>query len=265
MHNEDISDIKRRKLSLLIEYDGTDYHGWQRQKGQRTIQEVVENSLRRITGEEIKTVSAGRTDAGVHALGQVASFVTDSSLSCDTIKRALNALLPGDIRILDVKEVAMDFHPRYSARSKSYIYLIDISQKVSPFISRYVCHLKKDLDTARMKEALQYLKGTHDFSSFRASGCSARTTTRTIYEISIDEIEEFSFLGFTLRDKLVRIRIEGNAFLRHMVRIMVGTIVEAGRGKITPRDIPRIINECNRNLAGITYPAKGLFLEKVYY
>ncbi len=264
MHKGDIS-VRIRKLSLLIEYDGTDYHGWQKQKGQKTIQEVVENSLRRITGKDIKTVSAGRTDAGVHALGQVASFATDLSLSCDTIKRALNAILPCDIRILDVKEVDMDFHPRYSAKSKSYIYLINISPKVSPFISRYVCHLKKSPDTGRMKEVFEYLKGTHDFSSFRASGCSARTTTRTIYEISIDELEEFSFLGFTLRDRLLRIRIEGNAFLRHMVRIMVGTILEAGMGKITHHDIPRIINKCDRSLAGITYPAKGLFLEKVYY
>ncbi len=261
-----------RRLKLVIEYDGSRYHGWQRQtvtsplaKDRVTIQSILEERLSRITTEKIKLVGAGRTDAGVHALGQVAAFTTKSSLSPEVLKRALNSLCPPDIRILDVEEVSPHFHPRFSAKAKSYLYFIIRTDRPPVFLNSYCWPIRAELDITAMKEAAGYLIGTHDFSAFRASGCSAKTTVRSITELSIEEGEFIPFMGIQIQERFVRFRICGNAFLRYMVRNIIGTLVEIGKGKRPVSSIREILKSGDRKLAGITAPAQGLFLERVYY
>jgi len=254
-----------RKIRLTIEYDGTDYGGWQVQPNAVTIQEVIENALRRITGETVRLAAAGRTDAGVHALGQVAAFSTRSSHSPGVFLKALNSMLPRDIRISEAIEVEEGFHPRYDARSKRYIYLIDLSEVQSPFLYRYAWHIPFSLDISAMKEASRCLLGRHDFSSFRGSGCGAKSSVRTIISFGVGVIENPEILGLSFRGRLLRIGVEGDAFLRHMVRNIVGTLVEIGRGKIAPGEMSGIMEGADRRLAGPTAPARGLFLERIDY
>lgn len=254
-----------RQIKLLIEYRGTNYHGWQKQKGKLTIQSVIEDKLSRITREKIKLIGAGRTDAGVHALGQVAAFRTESKHPPEVFKRALNSLLPSDIRIIEAAEVPLDFHPRFSAKEKSYIYLICLEQRPSVFLSDLCWAFPGELNLEAMKEASQYVIGRHDFSGFRASGCGARSTIRTVSEFSIEEHPDLPFLGIRIESRFLIFRIKGDAFLRYMVRNIVGTLVEIGKGKRDSLSIKEIINKGDRRLAGLTAPARGLFLEKVYY
>jgi tRNA pseudouridine38-40 synthase len=254
-----------RHIRLLIQYDGTAYGGWQVQPNAATIQGLIEQSLKKITGEEINVIAAGRTDAGVHALAQVACFRTSSRLAPDIFQKALNALLPCDIRITETAESDDTFHARFSARGKSYFYLISTDRIVSPFLHRYVWRLPYELDFNAMKEAMFYFRGTHDFSAFRGSGCSAKTTVRTIAEATAQNLAALEFITASIEGNFIKFRFEGNAFLRHMVRNMVGTIVEAGKGKIKPEDIERIMNSCDRRCAGPTAPAQGLFLERIEY
>lgn len=250
---------------MLIQYDGTDYHGWQVQPGAITIQAVLEDSLGRITGQVTTLIVAGRTDAGVHALGQVAAFSTASPLPATTLMRALNALLPGDIRIMDAVDEKEEFHPRYDARGKTYFYLIALGSTLSPFFERYAWRLPCPLDTQRMARAAEYLKGTHDFSSFRASGCGAKSPVRTVSSVSVERYHSLDFMTAEIRGDFLKVQVEGDAFLRHMVRAMVGTLVETGKGKIAPEEVGKILRSRDRNLAGPTAPAKGLFLERVWY
>ena len=254
-----------RNIKLIIEYDGSRYHGWQRQKGKVTIQSVLEECISKITSEKNRLISAGRTDAGVHSLGQVATFRTDTSHAPHVFKRALNSLLPPDIRIIDASEVAPDFHPRFSAKAKSYLYFICIEERPPVFIANYCWPVKKTLDLEAMKEASLHIVGTHDFSGFRASGCGARTKVRTIYELKIETQKRIPFLGTEFENEFIVIRVTGNAFLRYMVRNIVGTLVETGMGKRPAHSIKQILEQADRRLAGITAPAKGLFLERVYY
>jgi len=254
-----------KRIRLVIEYDGTNYHGWQRQKDKVTIQSVLEERLERITSEKIKLVSAGRTDAGVHSLGQVAAFSTSRRLTPEEFKRALNSLLPDDIRIIEVEEVPLDFHPRFSAKAKSYLYFIYIGERPPVFVSRYCWPVKAELNIKEMEEASRYIIGTHDFSGFRASGCGARTTVRSVFEVSIDKESTIPLLGIKIEEGFIKFRVMGNAFLRYMVRNIVGTLVEIGRGKRKADSILDILKKGDRQLAGITAPAKGLFLERVYY
>ncbi|MCX7792888.1 MAG: tRNA pseudouridine(38-40) synthase TruA [Thermodesulfovibrionales bacterium] len=254
-----------RKIRLLIEYRGTNYHGWQKQKGKITIQSAIEERLNRITGEEIKLIGAGRTDAGVHALGQVAVFKTESRHHPEVFKRALNSLLPPDIRIIDSSEVSLDFHPRFSARAKSYIYLIYLEKKPPVFLADLCWAIPHELDLKAIRSASQRITGRHDFSGFRAAGCGARTTIRTISELSIEEQDEVSIAGIKIKGKLIVFQITGDAFLRYMVRNIVGTLLEIGRGKRDISSIEEILLRGDRRLAGITAPARGLFLKEVYY
>ena len=254
-----------RYIRLLIEYDGTNFHGWQSQKSGGTIQDIIVEKIRSITGEDVRLTAASRTDAGVHALGQVAVFGTDSSLESEVIMRALNAKLPPDIRILDAKETDGDFHPRYRAIKKSYFYIISEGGQQSAFLYRYMWCVRKKLDTGSMIEAASLILGEHDFSSFRGTGCGAKHPVRTVNSADISRPEELSFMTARIKGDFVKIRIEANAFLRHMVRNIVGTLVEVGRGRISPSDFKKILESRDRKAAGPTAPAKGLFLGKITY
>jgi tRNA pseudouridine38-40 synthase len=254
-----------RNIRLLIQYDGTAYNGWQIQNEGNTIQGIIESGLEKITGEDIHVIAAGRTDAGVHALGQCACFMTASSLAPDVLREALNAHLPADIRIMSAEEADAGFHARFAALSKSYVYLISTNRIVSPFLQRYIWRLPQKLDVNAMADAIKLLKGTHDFSAFRGSGCGAKTPIRTINEVSLEDRDSLEFMTLRISGEFLKFRFEGDAFLRHMVRNMVGTVVEVGRGRMAPSDINKLFIEGDRRCAGPTAPAQGLFLGKINY
>jgi len=248
-----------------MEYDGTGFHGWQTQKNKPAIQTVLEETILRITGERSKVIGASRTDAGVHAFGQVAAFRTNSSLEPGTIQNALNALLPCDIRILEVADVNDAFHPRFDATKKSYLYIIANQRLSSAFLYRYAWAVQQTLDRADMREAARVLVGTHDFSAFQGAGSSVRNTVREIFSLSIEDVKNIDFMTTRFGVNFIKIRIEANGFLRHMVRNITGTLVEIGRGRIPPDHMQGILTSHNRRLAGPTAPACGLFLEKITY
>lgn len=254
-----------RQIKLTIQYDGTRYQGWQSQKTGITLQDTIAGSIRVITNEYVTLLGASRTDAGVHALGQVAAFCTNSGLSVDVLKRALNAKLPADIRIHLLEETDGAFHPRFDALKKRYIYFLSLDRCRSAFFYKYSWHIPGVFNLKAMQEASSLIKGTHDFSSFRASGCGARTTVRTISAISVEALEALDFMNFRIKGDFMKITVEADAFLRHMVRNIVGTLVEIGRGRKTVDGMSSILNAKDRTKAGPTSPAAGLFLEKIYY
>lgn len=254
-----------RNIKLVIAYDGTDYRGWQRQSEGTTIQGLIEAAIERLTGAHSALNSAGRTDSGVHALGQVAAFRTQSDLSLDTIRRALNALLPPDVRVLDATEADRSFHPRYSALGKRYLYFILVSQSPVLFVDRYVWHMPYELDLDAMRSAASVLAGQRDFRAFMASGSSVKGTVRNMRELSIEEAPSVPFLGLNIEGSLIRIAVEADGFLRHMVRNIVGTLVDVGQGQYGDAQVQDILNSLDRGRAGDTAPAKGLFMEQVYY
>jgi len=249
----------------MLQYDGSAYQGWQSQQSGRTIQDVIEDRLAQIAGSRLRLTGAGRTDAGVHALEQVAAFSVESGLPAETFQRALNATLPPDIRVLAADDVDPAFHPRYDATGKRYGYLASMRSRPSAFFPRFLWELRHGLDIAAMQNAAALLIGTHDFSAFRGSGCSAKSPVRAVTAILLDTMETMPFLGWTLQGNFLRIQIEANAFLRHMARNIVGTLVEVGIGKIPPEAVGDILRARDRNQAGPTAPARGLFLEKVFY
>ena len=242
-----------KKFKLLLEYDGTAYQGWQVQENRLTIQGVIEDRIFKITGEQSRVIGASRTDAGVHALGQVAAFRTESRFDPETIKKALNALLPQDIRVLDASEVDDLFNPRDSAVKKSYFYIIANQRESSAFIYRYAWLVQQQLNLKPMIDAAQVLIGTHDFSSFKGTGSN------------IKKFWEMDFMTSSIKGEFIKIRIEANGFLRHMVRNIVGTLVEIGRGRFSADRIQEILKSHDRKLAGPTAPARGLFLERIVY
>lgn len=254
-----------RRVRLLLQYDGTAYLGWQSQRSGRTIQDAIEDRLALIAGNRLRLTGAGRTDAGVHALEQVAVFSIESGLPAETFQRALNATLPPDIRVLAADDVDPSFHPRYDATGKRYGYLAGIRSRPSAFFPRFLWELRHAIDTAAMENAAALLTGTHDFSAFRGSGCSAKSPVRTVSSIRLTRTETLPFLGWQMQGDFLRIQIEANAFLRHMARNIVGTLVAVGTGKIPPEAAGDILRSRDRNQAGPTAPAHGLFLEKVFY
>ena len=254
-----------KKINLLLEYDGTAYQGWQIQKEGITIQGILEEKILKITGERSRVIGAGRTDAGVHALGQVAAFRTISRLEPEAIKRALNALLPYDIKVIETSEVNDSFHPIYDAVKKSYFYIIANQRISSAFLYRYSWQIQQQLELKSMKYAAQTLIGRHDFSSFMGTGSSIKDPEREIFSLSIDKLDNIDFMTVSMRGEFIKIRIEANGFLRHMVRNIVGTLVEIGRGRISPDKINEILKSRDRKLAGPTSPANGLFLERIVY
>jgi len=248
-----------RYFKLTIAYDGTDFHGWQIQANKSTIQGEIVNVLRRITQENVQLHGAGRTDAGVHALGQVASFRTQSALSAGEFQRALNALLPPTVRILAAEEVGPDFNARWSARGKIYRYRLYRGKVVPPMLWRYVLHYPFPLDENAMRDAAARFVGMHDFASFAASTGSEeddkeRSTEREIFSTELVRSPDGEELIFTVR---------GRSFLRYMVRKMVGTLLDVGRGKLQPIDVDRLYELKDRSKAGPTVPPQGLCMVSV--
>ncbi len=254
-----------KKLKILIEYDGTAYHGWQIQKSKPTIQNILEETILRITGEKSKVIGASRTDAGVHALGQVAAFRTQSLLGPETIRKALNATLPYDIRIREIFETNDAFHPRFDAHKKSYFYIIANQRVSSAFLSRYTWIVQQTLERSFMKKAAHTLIGTHDFSSFQGARSNVKNPAREVFSLIIEDLKSIDFMTARFKGNFIKIRIEANGFLRHMVRNIVGTLVEIGRGRISSHEMKDILESHNRRRAGPTAPAHGLFLEKIIY
>ncbi|HHZ02997.1 MAG TPA: tRNA pseudouridine(38-40) synthase TruA [Tissierellia bacterium] len=243
-----------RNIKLIIAYDGTDYYGWQTQLNRPTIQETIEGAIEVITREKVDLIGSGRTDSGVHALGQVANFKATTKIPEEKIKIALNANLPPDIRILESKDVSMDFNSRFDALDKTYMYQIYNDRVGNPFYTRYSYFVPKNLNLKEMEEALKLIVGTHDFKAFMASGSSVKTTVRTVYEANL--IKE---------NNLIKIYIRGNGFLYNMVRIIAGTIIDIGKGLKDISCIEKALTEKDRTLLGQTAPAKGLFLMCVNY
>lgn len=249
-----------RTLKIILQYDGTGYVGWQRQENGTSIQGLLEAALAPIEGRAVTVHGAGRTDAGVHALGQVASVTMATALEGRTLARALNAVLPPDVRVTSVEEAAVGFHARFSATGKVYEYRIVNAPLVSPFLHRYACHIVPPLDVVAMREAAAALVGRHDFVSFQAAGASVGSTERTITGIEWQDGE-----GVDLPLVMRIMRIEGNGFLRHMVRAIAGTLVEVGLRRRPPGCVSEILAARDRTRAGPTAPAKGLFLVRVLY
>ncbi|MBF0319023.1 MAG: tRNA pseudouridine(38-40) synthase TruA [Nitrospirae bacterium] len=254
-----------KQISLVIQYDGTNYRGWQRQPNAPTLQGLIEEALCKITGRATALTGAGRTDSGVHALGQCASFSTEGSLPPEIFQRALNAMLPCDIRVISAEYVPDGFHCRYSARRKRYFYVILNSFPASPFIYRYVWDIKHTLDVGAMRNASECLVGRHDFKSFCATDTDVKNTVREIFSLLIEALPALSFMGTEIKGNFIIITIEADGFLRHMVRNIVGTIVDTGRGKTHTGAIEEILYAKDRRKAGMTAPGRGLFLDKVFY
>ncbi len=256
-----------KQIQLTLQYDGSGYSGWQVQDNSKTIQGLLEEALLSITKEEIRLAGCSRTDAGVHALEFIASFKTSSSMKPDEFLRALNSNIPQDIRVINSEECDDRFHPRYDAKDKRYSYLISTSNPSSAFLNRYVWQMpyREGLDIYAMKLASKHLIGEHDFTSFRASGCGAKHPVRTVSDIEIVEMSSLDFMTFKLDLPVIKISIEANAFLRHMVRNIVGTLVDAGQGKTEASQMEEILNAKDRSAAGMTAPGCGLFLESVRY
>ncbi len=244
-----------RNLKLLLEYDGTRFAGWQIQPDVRTVQAVIEAALFRLTGDACRVTGASRTDAGVHALGQVANFHTSSEHPPEVFHRALNAILPRDVAVMGVEELDEEFNSRHGARGKLYRYIIHNRGPRSAFDYAYSWYLPVNLDIEAMRDAGNFFTGIHDFSSFRASSCDASSPIREIYNVDIR----------ATGNSAIRIEIDGSGFLKQMVRTMVGTLVSIGQGKLQPKQVSGIIEARDRRLAGATAPAKGLFLVRVDY
>lgn len=254
-----------RRIKLTLQYDGSGYNGWQVQPAGITLQGVLEDCIYKLTGEKSAVIGAGRTDAGVHAIKQIAAFNSRSGLDIDVIKRALNAMLPPDIRVMDIKEVGKDFHPRHDAQSKRYSYIIANMRDVPVFIQKYVWWVRFPLDVGAMKAASSCLLGSHDFSSFRGSGCGAKNPVKRISSFEIESLNEAEFLFIKFQGDFIKICLEADAFLRHMVRNIAGTLVEVGMKRMTHESVKNILESKDRKLAGPTAPPNGLFLEKVIY
>lgn len=248
-----------RTLKLILAYDGTDYAGWQVQRNRPTIQATLEAAIAQVTGQNSRVLASGRTDAGVHALGQVVGFQTDSSLPAEVLRRALNAELPHDIAVLEAADIHEGFHPTIDAARKRYRYVIHNGPIRDVFRRRYCWHFPSGrLDVAAMARAAMPLLGTHDFSSFETRGAERKTSIRTVFEICVGQ-------GRGEEQNLVTIEVEANGFLYNMVRTIVGTLVEVGRGA-RPETWPgEVLRAVDRRRAGRTAPPQGLFLVRVDY
>jgi tRNA pseudouridine38-40 synthase len=243
-----------RNLKLTVAYDGGEFHGWQIQPELPTIQGELERTFARLFNHPVHVIGSGRTDAGVHAYGQVAAVQTERSMDTDAVLRGANALLPAAIRILSVEEVSLEFHPRHSAKSKTYEYHIWRHPIVSPFYCRYVYAFRYPLDELKVDEASREFLGTHDFTSFCATATEIEDRVRTIFEA-----------GWERSENIWIFRIRGSGFLQYMVRTIAGTIIEAGQQRIPVTEIPVIFAACDRRKAGPSLPASGLHLVSVEY
>jgi|LSQX01.1.fsa_nt_gb tRNA pseudouridine38-40 synthase len=244
-----------KTLAILTEYDGSAFHGWQRQPRERSVQATLQQALSRLTGEQdLVLTGCSRTDAGVHARGHISSFSSSSAIPVKNWPLALNSVLPEDISVLAAREVPAGFSARFDAKGKVYSYSVWHAPVRPALDRRSLCHLPGNLDFNAMARALPFLTGRHDFKAFADQGSPARTTVRTVKEISLHK-----------KGPLVRLYFTGDSFLYHMVRILAGTILAVGQGKLTPPDLPGIIKIGDRRAAGKTMPAHGLCLEHVFY
>lgn len=243
-----------RNIKLTIEYDGKDFNGWQKQPNKLNIQGEIERAIETITGEQVDLTASGRTDAGVHALAQVANFKTNSALPIEKFAVAINSKLKKSIRIQKAEEVDERFHSRYNCKQKTYRYIINNGEQGSAIYRNLEYYVPVKLNVEEMKKAIKYFEGEHDFKGFKASGTSSKSSVRTIYKTNI--IED---------GKRIKIELTGNGFLYNMVRIISGTLVDVGLGKIKPEEIPSIIESKDRKKAGKTLPPYALYLVKVEY
>lgn len=243
-----------RNIKLIIEYDGKKFGGWQKQPNKLNIQGEIEKAIEEITGEAIELNASGRTDAGVHSLGQTANFKTNSEIDISKMAIAINSKLKQSIRIIKAEEVDEKFHARYSCKGKKYKYVINNSKYGSAIYRDLEYHMPIKLNVEAMQKGIKYFEGEHDFKSFKASGTSSKSSVRTIYSAKVIEDGE-----------RIIVELEGNGFLYNMVRIISGTIVDVGLGKIKPEEIPEIIESKDRTRAGKTLPPQGLYLVEVYY
>jgi tRNA pseudouridine38-40 synthase len=244
-----------RHIRLVVEYDGTKLAGWQRQDNAPTVQQHLEEAISKLVQHEVSLTGASRTDAGVHARGQIATFRTERTIPLHGIRRGLNSLLPEAIAVRVADEVGDDFHPRFSATGKHYRYTILVRPDRAPRWRDRAWHHPDTLALPPMQEAATHLLGEHDFSAFRAAGCSARTTLRRVDSIALTRPDP----------DLIEVDVRGNAFLRHMVRILVGTLSEVGTGRRPASEVSEILASRDRTRAGITAPAHGLELLEVRY
>lgn len=243
-----------RTILLHVEYDGTAYAGWQSQTNGLAVQDVVESALTQVLKQKVRIHSSGRTDAGVHARGMAAHLRTESEIPLSAFREGANCFLPRDVVIREVREMPENFHARYSAKGKWYRYTLYIGYMRSPLNERTSWHLRNALDLDRMRVAAGFLVGTHDFQLFRTSGCVAKTSIRDIYQVDI-----------TAAQDLVYIDVKGSGFLRNMVRMMVGTLVEVGQGKRPAEDLEKLLLAEPGVICGPTAPAHGLCLQEVWY
>ncbi len=246
-----------RRIRMTVSYDGTEFHGWQVQPGLPTIQSVLETVLTEIEGAPVKIAGSGRTDAGVHALAQVAAFTLANPIPVDNLRKAINRLLPRDIRVIEVDEATPDFHPRYRAKAKTYEYRIHRTEICPPFEHRYVYHYPYPLDEGHIAELAAVFEGEHDFSAFAASDDKdtlGRSKIRNIFYSRASRVA----------DRLVY-RVRGSGFLKHMVRNIVGVLLEAGKGNLTRADIEKRFDPACAIFPGPSVPARGLFLVSVEY
>ena len=243
-----------RNIKLTIEYDGKDFNGWQKQPTKLNIQGTIEQAIKQITGEEVQLNASGRTDAGVHAFGQVANFKTNSQIPIEKFAIAINSRLKRSIVIKKAEEVDERFHSRLNCKKKTYRYVINNSPEGTAIYRNLETHIPQKLDVKKMQEAVKYLEGEHDFKAFKASGTSSKSSVRTIYKAEVYKEGDRVFIELT-----------GNGFLYNMVRIIAGTLVDVGIGKIKPDEIPGIIKMQKRENAGKTLPPNGLYLLRVMY
>ena len=243
-----------RNIKLTIEYDGKDFNGWQKQPTKLNIQGEIERAIETITGERIELIASGRTDAGVHALGQIANFKTNSTIPIEKFPVAINSKLKKSVRIQKAEEVEERFHSRYNCKQKTYRYIINNSEQGTAIYRNLEYYIPMKLNIKEMKKAIKYFEGEHDFSGFKASGTSSKSSVRKIYKTEIKQEGE-----------RILIELTGNGFLYNMVRIIAGTLVDVGLGKIKAEEIPEIINSKDRTRAGKTLPPYALYLVNVEY
>lgn len=270
-----------KRIKLTVAYDGTNYSGWQIQSNACTIEAVLDKAIEQVTGEKVHVIGASRTDAGVHAMGNVAVFDTASSIPGERWAYAINRYMPEDVTVMESREVSSEFHPRHCNTEKTYEYTILNTEFSVPQLRNFSWHVQGDLNLYAMRQAAGYLVGEHDFKSFCCVKTQAESTVRTVYSIEVEikngigsetqsteasaaEAYEAAYPA-SARCKLVKIRITGNGFLYNMVRIIAGTLVQVGKGRISPEKISEMLEICDRTAAGQTAPPQGLMLLNINY